>query len=352
MSPPPPHYQKQASATQEEPSDIDTFFVCTLLKGVFNDPEALRMKIGLGSSRRRVSTTAENQRRWSEAECFAGTFLEWVRFADAFARYDSGGASGSGGSRARDSEGGEDGDDTGREDGGDDTTAAMVVMKKKNERSMRAKESNGTSLDMVMDVCYVKSLLMPLPHATIAERTTDEEMDEAKDLLQQHVKHAKKVRARWRNPYLFSRNATRVLCNPTSAFRSVDASSDQARHKKLMWDELLPRSEADKIRMMRKQLKAIRRSHGKGIELLILKQLVEKPNFLELAIDDPAAVVTVKPATKQTVKNIANDTSFIRYRVKLLGHTLPSYITGCYFIQTVVAKELEAKKVSLLDFEN
>ncbi|GJV34968.1 hypothetical protein Tco_1407445 [Tanacetum coccineum] len=43
------------------------------------------------------------------------------RFADAFARYDSGGASGSGGSRARDSEGGEDGDDTGREDGGDDT---------------------------------------------------------------------------------------------------------------------------------------------------------------------------------------------------------------------------------------
>ncbi|GJS14730.1 hypothetical protein Tco_0409202 [Tanacetum coccineum] len=38
------------------------------------------------------------------------------RFADAFARYDSGGASGSGGSRARDS------DDTGGEDGGDDTS--------------------------------------------------------------------------------------------------------------------------------------------------------------------------------------------------------------------------------------
>ncbi|GJV17477.1 hypothetical protein Tco_1362800 [Tanacetum coccineum] len=29
----------------------------------------------------------------------------------------------------------------------------------------------------------------------------------------------------------------------------------------------------------------------------------------ELAIDDPAAVVTVKPATKQTVKNIANEVS-------------------------------------------
>ncbi|GKB22137.1 pentatricopeptide repeat-containing protein [Tanacetum coccineum] len=59
----------------------------------------------------------------------------------------------------------------------------------------------------------------------------------------------------WRNPYFFSRNTTRVICNPTSAFRSVDASSDQARHKKLMWDELLPRLEADKIRMMHKQLK-------------------------------------------------------------------------------------------------
>ncbi|GJY41336.1 putative chromatin regulator PHD family protein [Tanacetum coccineum] len=42
------------------------------------------------------------------------------RFADAFARYDSGGASGSGGSRARDRE---DGDDTGGEDGGDDTNS-------------------------------------------------------------------------------------------------------------------------------------------------------------------------------------------------------------------------------------
>ncbi|GKC47891.1 phospholipase D zeta 1-like protein isoform X1 [Tanacetum coccineum] len=45
------------------------------------------------------------------------------RFADAFARYDSGGASGSGGSRARDRE---DGDDTGGEDGGDDTIVVSV----------------------------------------------------------------------------------------------------------------------------------------------------------------------------------------------------------------------------------
>nr|GEU85590.1 hypothetical protein [Tanacetum cinerariifolium] len=49
---------------------------------------------------------------------------------------------------------------------------------------------------------------------------------------------------------------------------------------------------------------------GSGIELLILKELVEKLNFLGLAeftIDDPAVVVTVKPATKQTMKNIANE---------------------------------------------
>ncbi|GKA49708.1 hypothetical protein Tco_0742781 [Tanacetum coccineum] len=42
------------------------------------------------------------------------------RFADAFARYDSGGASGS---RARDRE---DGDDTGGEDGGDDTVRRVI----------------------------------------------------------------------------------------------------------------------------------------------------------------------------------------------------------------------------------
>ncbi|GKC03880.1 hypothetical protein Tco_0995490 [Tanacetum coccineum] len=49
------------------------------------------------------------------------------RFADAFARYDSGGASGSGGSRVRDSEGGEDGDDTRGEDGGDETSLVMII---------------------------------------------------------------------------------------------------------------------------------------------------------------------------------------------------------------------------------
>lgn len=44
------------------------------------------------------------------------------RFADAFARYDSGGASGSGGVVACDAEDEEAGDDTGRGDSGDDTS--------------------------------------------------------------------------------------------------------------------------------------------------------------------------------------------------------------------------------------
>ncbi|GJZ56208.1 hypothetical protein Tco_0611401 [Tanacetum coccineum] len=51
--------------------------------------------------------------------CIPDPELSGCMFADAFARYDSGGASGSGGSRARDRE---DGDDTGGEDGGDDTS--------------------------------------------------------------------------------------------------------------------------------------------------------------------------------------------------------------------------------------
>ena len=54
---------------------------------------------------------------------------------------------------------------------------------------------------------------------------------------------------------LFAGKAIRVLRNPSSAFRSVDASSDQARHKKLMGDELLPQSEADKIELMLRNLK-------------------------------------------------------------------------------------------------
>ncbi|GJW58285.1 hypothetical protein Tco_0105016 [Tanacetum coccineum] len=48
---------KQASATQEEPSEIDTFYRLHTVNGVFQDPEALRMMREL---ERRVSThTAE-----------------------------------------------------------------------------------------------------------------------------------------------------------------------------------------------------------------------------------------------------------------------------------------------------
>ncbi|GJY99366.1 1-aminocyclopropane-1-carboxylate oxidase homolog 3-like protein [Tanacetum coccineum] len=56
------------------------------------------------------------------------------RFADAFARYDSGGASGSGGSRARDRE---DGDDTGGEDGGDDTIVVSVYVQAVYKKNCR-----------------------------------------------------------------------------------------------------------------------------------------------------------------------------------------------------------------------
>ncbi|GJR15764.1 hypothetical protein Tco_0798416 [Tanacetum coccineum] len=119
------------------------------VNGVFLDPELSECRLDEGSSRRRVRTPCKKSTRWSEAESFAAlagvgpvmpgyvrSRLSYTapvdrsrdvdfmmnlmrsdnRFADAFARYDSGGASGS---RARDRE---DGDDTGGEDGGDDTS--------------------------------------------------------------------------------------------------------------------------------------------------------------------------------------------------------------------------------------
>ncbi|GJW95929.1 gamma-tubulin complex component 4 [Tanacetum coccineum] len=65
---------------------------------------------------------------------------------------------------------------------------------------------------------------------------------------------------------LFAGKAIRVLRNPSSAFRSVDASSDQARHKKLMGDELLPQSEADKIELMLTNLKESSEFHKRSFE--------------------------------------------------------------------------------------
>ncbi|GJY58935.1 hypothetical protein Tco_0458827, partial [Tanacetum coccineum] len=144
---------KQASATQEEPSEIDTFYCLHTVNGVFQDPKALRMydrmreleatgehttaeinamvrggklrghipgvgPVMPGYVRSRLSYTAPVDRS-RDVDFMMNLMRSDNRFADAFARYDSGGASGSGGSRARDRE---DGDDTGGEDGGDDTS--------------------------------------------------------------------------------------------------------------------------------------------------------------------------------------------------------------------------------------
>ncbi|XP_076942672.1 gamma-tubulin complex component 4 homolog [Bidens hawaiensis] len=58
---------------------------------------------------------------------------------------------------------------------------------------------------------------------------------------------------------LFAGKAIRVLRNPSSAFRSVDAG-----HKKLMGDELLPQSEADKIESMLINLKESSEFHKRS----------------------------------------------------------------------------------------
>ncbi|GJV24907.1 F-box domain containing protein [Tanacetum coccineum] len=147
------HLMKMTSATQEEPSEIDTFYRLHTVNGVFQDPEALRMydrmreleatgehttaeinamvrggklrghipgvgPVMPGYVRSRLSYTAPVDRS-RDVDFMMSLMRSDDRFVDAFARYDSGGATRS---RARDSESGEDSDDTGREDGGDDTS--------------------------------------------------------------------------------------------------------------------------------------------------------------------------------------------------------------------------------------
>ncbi|GJR12733.1 hypothetical protein Tco_0795385 [Tanacetum coccineum] len=183
------YVQKMTSATQEEPSEIDTFYRLHTVNGVFQDPEALRMydrmreleatgehttaeinamvrggklrghipgvgPVMPGYVRSRLSYTAPVDRS-RDVDFMMSLMRSDNRFADAFARYDSGGASGSGGSRARDSEGEEDGDDTGGEDGGDDTSrffpeksrnAAVQAVYKKNCRLFPSDMSLGKIL--------------------------------------------------------------------------------------------------------------------------------------------------------------------------------------------------------------
>ncbi|GJR69923.1 hypothetical protein Tco_0015988 [Tanacetum coccineum] len=164
---------------------IDTFYRLHTVNGVFQDPEALRMydrmreleatgehttaeinamvrggklrghipgvgPVMPGYVRSRLSYTAPVDRS-RDVDFMMSLMRSDNRFADAFARYDSGGASGS---RARDSEGGEDGDDTGGEDGGDDTNffrkksgnAAVQAVYKKNCRLFPSDMSLGKIL--------------------------------------------------------------------------------------------------------------------------------------------------------------------------------------------------------------
>ena len=74
-----------------------------------------------GYVRSRLSYTAPVDRS-KDVDFMMSLMRSDDRFADAFAQYDSGGASGSGGIVACDAEDEEDGDDTGRGVGGDDTS--------------------------------------------------------------------------------------------------------------------------------------------------------------------------------------------------------------------------------------
>ncbi|GJU44854.1 hypothetical protein Tco_1202120 [Tanacetum coccineum] len=79
---------KMTSATQEEPSEINTFYRLHTVNGVFQDPEALRMYDRMRELRRLVSTpTAEITRMVTQAESFAATFLAGSGISDALARY-------------------------------------------------------------------------------------------------------------------------------------------------------------------------------------------------------------------------------------------------------------------------
>ncbi|GKA77864.1 hypothetical protein Tco_0784401 [Tanacetum coccineum] len=124
-----PSWQKRAlvqkmTSQPREPSEIDTFYRLHTVNGVFQDPEALRIDAELEAT---IRPTRPELYRTVDKAGMSISMMNWMRsdnrFADAFARYDSGGASGSGGSRARDRE---DGDDTGGEDGGDDTIVVSV----------------------------------------------------------------------------------------------------------------------------------------------------------------------------------------------------------------------------------
>ncbi|GKD34874.1 hypothetical protein Tco_1250383 [Tanacetum coccineum] len=92
------------------------------------------------------------------------------RFADAFARYDSGGASGS---RARDRE---DGDDTGGEDGGDDTIVHKKNLQTFPQRHV-AGDSRGASVDKSTNIKVTPSDMslgkLPLKDKTVEVKSVE-----------------------------------------------------------------------------------------------------------------------------------------------------------------------------------
>ncbi|GKA46518.1 F-box domain containing protein, partial [Tanacetum coccineum] len=151
------HLMKMTSATQEEPSEIDTFYRLHTVNGVFQDPEALRMYDRM----RELEATGEHTTAEINAMVRGGKLRGHIpgvgRFADAFARYDSGGASGS---RARDRD---DGDDTGGEDGGDDTSFGRFFRKNLEMPAVQADFFRKKSENAAVQAVYKKKFVDIFP---------------------------------------------------------------------------------------------------------------------------------------------------------------------------------------------
>ncbi|GJZ83931.1 hypothetical protein Tco_0649104 [Tanacetum coccineum] len=92
--------QKMTSATKMNLQISTRSIVCTPLT-VYSKILRLSGCMIMREHEATGDTPLQKSTRWSEAESFAATFLAWVRFADAFARYDSGGASRSAGVAAQ-----------------------------------------------------------------------------------------------------------------------------------------------------------------------------------------------------------------------------------------------------------
>ncbi|GKD44906.1 hypothetical protein Tco_1269551, partial [Tanacetum coccineum] len=131
-----------------------------------------------GYVRSRLSYTAPVDRS-KDVDFMMSLMRSDNRFADAFARYDSGGASESGGSRARDRE---DGDDTRGEDGGDDTIVVSVyrqIIKKicmsLGKGDSKRQNSRGASVDKSTNIKVTPSD-MSLGKLPLKDKTVESEV--------------------------------------------------------------------------------------------------------------------------------------------------------------------------------